>query len=262
MFDRDQHAGRTVVVTGAASGIGRGIALAFAEAGSDLLIADVRREPRQGTHYETDASEPTDELARGEHGVAAKFVETDVSDPRAVDAMIKAAVDAFDGIDVLVNNAGIYVPGTSQEITLEEWERVRSVNLDGAFYAARAAVPHLRQSTGSLLNVASVHAFQGGGGPPYATAKAGLVNLTRDLAVELGPDGVTVNAICPGFVETAIQDYLTEADIDAAREQTLMPRFGTPADVGALAVFLASDEASFIHGEAIAIDGGWSAHRG
>ena len=262
MFDPDQHVDRSVIVTGAASGIGRGIALAFAEAGANLVIADVRREPRQGTHYVTDVTEPTDTVAREEHDVAVEYVETDVSDPAAVERMIEAAVEAFGGIDVLVNNAGIYIPGTSQELSLEDWERVRSVNLDGAFYTARAAVPHLRRSGGCLLNVASVHAFQGGGGPPYASAKAGLVNLTRDLAVELGPDGVTVNAICPGFVETAIQDYLSDADIQAAREQTLVPRFGTPADVGSLAVFLSSEEASFIHGEAIAIDGGWSAHRG
>ncbi|OVE83023.1 SDR family NAD(P)-dependent oxidoreductase [Natronolimnobius baerhuensis] len=260
IIDSTQHDGRTVIVTGGSSGIGRGIALAFAEAGSNVVIADVTREPRQGERYETDVTRPTDEVAREEFGVDATYLETDVSDPHAVEAMIEMTLEEYGRIDVLVNNAGIFIEGGSQDLTVEEWDEVIGVNLDGAFFCAKYAIPSLVETTGTILNIGSVNSGEGGGGPPYASSKAALVNLTRDLAVELGEDAVTVNAICPGFIETAIQDYQTDESIAEQLGQTLLPRAGTPEDIGNLAVFLASDEASFIHGEEIYIDGGWTAH--
>lgn len=258
--DSEQHAGRSVVVTGGSSGIGRGIARCFAAAGANVANVDVEREPKRGERYETDVSRPTDELVAEEYGVESLFVETDVSDPEAVEAMVETVVDEFGGIDVLVNNAGIFVPGTSQEISVDDWDRVIGVDLDGAFYCAKFAIPHLVEREGALINVGSVNSAEGGGGPPYASAKAGVVNLTRDLAVELGAENVTVNAICPGFIETAIQDYHTDDSLAEQLEHTLLPRAGRPEDVGNLAVFLASEAGSFIHGEAIYVDGGWTAH--
>lgn len=256
----DQYEGRAVIVTGGASGIGRGIALEFGQAGANVVVADVDHEPKQGELYETDVTTPTHERVRDDYDGDATYVQTDVSDPDSVESMIEATVDEYDGIDVLVNNAGIYVPGTSQDITVEEWNEVIGVDLDGAFYCSKFAIPHLTERNGSILNVGSVNSQEGGAGPPYASAKAALVNLTRDLAVELGEDEVNVNAICPGFIETAIQDYQTEESLAEQLGHTLLPRAGTPEDVGHLAVFLASDEASFIHGEEIYIDGGWTAH--
>ncbi len=255
------HAGRTVIVTGASSGIGRGIAQCFAKEGADIVVADVQREPRQGVHYDTDVSRPTDVWVTEETESDARFVETDVSDPTAVEAMIDTTVEEFGGIDVLVNNAGIYIDATSQEITLEEWDRVMGVNLDGVFFCSKFAIPHLIERGGTIISIGSVHASQGGGGPPYASSKAAIRNLTRDLAVELGPQGVRVVAINPGFIETPIQDYLTEAQIEAAAEHTLTTYFGTPEDIGHAATFLASEKARFIHGEALHVDGGWTAHR-
>lgn len=256
----EQHEGRTVIVTGGASGIGRGIALAFAGVGSNVVIADVTREPKRGERYETDVRRPTDEVAREDHGVGATFVECDVSDPDAVGSMVEATVEEYGGIDVLVNNAGIFVPGISQEITVKEWNDVIGVDLDGAFYCAKFAIPHIVDRGGAIVNIGSVNSAEGGAGPPYASAKAAVVNLTRDLAVELGEEGVNVNAICPGFVETAIQDYQTDESLREQLEHTLLPRAGRPEDIGNVAVFLASEEASFVHGEAIYVDGGWTAH--
>jgi NAD(P)-dependent dehydrogenase (short-subunit alcohol dehydrogenase family) len=255
-----RHEDRTVVVTGGSSGIGRGIALRFAEEGADVVVADVQRRPRQGERFETDAETPTDELVR-ETGSAAEFVETDVSDPAEAEAMVDATVESFGGLDVLVNNAGIYVPGDSQELAPDEWEEVVGVDLDGSFFTAKYAVPHLRDASGALINVGSVHSSQGGGGPAYASAKAAVVNLTRDLAVELGPASVNVNCICPGFVKTAVQDYHTDESMQREIDHTLLPEVGEPENIGDVAVFLASDEASFVHGESIYVDGGWAAHR-
>ncbi|MFB6135629.1 MAG: SDR family NAD(P)-dependent oxidoreductase [Halobacteriaceae archaeon] len=251
---------RSVVVTGASSGIGRGVARRFAEAGAAVTVGDVREAPKRGDRYDSDATTPTHELVR-EAGGEAQFVETDVADPDDCEALIDAAVEAFGGLDVLVNNAGIHVPGDVREVSLADWRTVVEVNLFGQFYCAKFAVPHLEESGGAVVNVASVNAVEGGAGPPYAASKAGIVNLTRDLATTLGPAGVNVNAVCPGYVETPLQDYLTDEEVAAAREQTVLPRFGTPEDVAEAALFLASDRAEWITGEALFVDGGWTAHR-
>jgi len=257
----DRHLDRTVIVTGAASGIGRGIATRFGEEGASVVVADVRREPKQGEFYDTDLERPTDELVDEETSGTGLYVETDVADPDSVEGMVETAVEEFGGIDVLVNNAGIHVPGDSQELSFDEWQSVLGVNLDGHFLCAKHAIPHLVESEGHVLNMGSVMASEGGAGPPYASAKAAIVNLTRDLAVELGEASVNVNAICPGFVETPIQDYQTEESIERQLGHTLLPRGGVPRDVGDAAVFLASEEASFVHGTTLYVDGGWSAHR-
>ena len=258
----ERHADRTVVVTGAASGIGRGIARRFGAEGAKVVVADVQREPKQGARYDSDVTTPTDVAITEETLGAATYVETDVGDPDSVVAMVERAVGAYDGIDVLVNNAGIQIVGDSQSTTIEEWRRAIDVDLSGAFYCAKFAVPHLVERQGQIINIGSVRGFEGGGGPPYAAAKGGVVNMTRDLAMELGEDGVRVNCINPGYIETPLQDINTDEDVAKAEEHTLLPRFGKPEDVGDAAVFLASDEASFITGANLAVDGGWLAHSG
>jgi meso-butanediol dehydrogenase/(S,S)-butanediol dehydrogenase/diacetyl reductase len=174
--------------------------------------------------------------------------------------MVDDVVDAFGGIDVLVNNAGIIRPGDSQETSVEDWNAVIGVDLDGAFYASKYAVPHLKESSGAIVNVGSVYSAEGGAGPSYTSAKAAVQNLTRDLAVELGGDEVNVNCVCPGFIETALQDHQTDESMATELEHTLLPFAGTAEDVGNAAVWLASDEARFVHGESVFVDGGWSAH--
>ncbi len=257
----DRLQNRTALVTGGSSGIGRGISLRYAEEGARVVVADVRRQPKQGKYYDTDLTTPTDEVIREEIGGEALFLETDVSDPENVRETIEETVNRYGSLDVLVNNAGIYIPKGSGEIELEEWDRLLSIDLFGVFYCSKFALPHLKESRGHVVNISSVHGSEGGGGPSYASAKGGVINLTRDLAVELGPHEVNVNVICPGYIETPVQDYNTEEDIEASREHTVLPYFGKPRDIGDAAVFLASEESRFVTGTSLYVDGGWSAHR-
>ena len=248
--------GRVAIVTGGSSGIGRGIAMALAGEGANVVVADVQEEPRRGKYHETEPRPPTADQINADGGTAA-FVATDVSSPKQIDRMVSFAADRFGGLDILVNNAGIGVVSAVDEQTDEEWEQVIGINLRAPFIATRCAVPYLRASAnGRVINIASVHAFGGSSGPSYASSKAGLVNMTRDAALTLGPDEITVNAICPGYIETPIQDYLTPQQIDAVREKTALPRLGRPEDIAHAAVFFASDEAQWVTGAALLVDGG------
>ncbi len=250
---------RVAIVTGGSSGIGRGIGLELAREGSRVVISDIQEEPKRGKFHETEAQVPTAQ-AIVEMGGEAIFVQADVADEHAVKNLVDACIERFGGLDILVNNAGIYIPGNSQQLSVADWDRVVGVNLRALFLTTKFAVPFLKQSqAGRIINISSVHAFAGGGGPAYPAAKAAVVNLTRDSAVELAADSVTVNAICPGYIETPIQDYLTEEQIEAARRGTPLPRFGLPRDIGRAAVFFASDDAEWITGTALPVDGGWLA---
>ncbi|WP_435181336.1 SDR family NAD(P)-dependent oxidoreductase [Halorussus sp. AFM4] len=257
----ERHADRTVIVTGASSGIGRRIAQQFGQDGANVVCASRSNEPHQGEYYDTDVSVPTEQYIREETPGDAIFVSTDVSDPDQVEDLIEDTVDEYDRIDVLVNNAGISIVGDSQSTSIEEWNRMIGVDLDGTFFCSKFAVPYIKDSAGAIINIASVNATEGGSGPAYAAANAGQVNLTRDLAVELGPHDVNVNCVSPGYIKTPIQDYQDEETIQISREQTLLPELGEPQEVADVVTFLASDEASYIHGADIYVDGGWAAHR-
>jgi NAD(P)-dependent dehydrogenase (short-subunit alcohol dehydrogenase family) len=254
-----QLEGRVAIVTGGSSGIGRGIALEFAREGAKVVVGDVEEAPKRGIYHEQDTNTTTvsEVEALGSEGL---FVQTDMGDAKAVENLVVQAVDRFGQLDILVNNAGIHIPGDSQSLSIEDWDKVLGVNLRGVFVSTKYAVPHIiKSSAGRIINIASVHAFGGGGGPVYPPAKAAVVNLSRDTAVEVAAHGVTVNTICPGYIETAIQDYLTQEQIDAARAGTPLPRFGLPRDIGRACVFLASDDAEWITGVALPVDGGWLA---
>jgi NAD(P)-dependent dehydrogenase (short-subunit alcohol dehydrogenase family) len=206
-------------------------------------------------------SVPTEQWVEEETDGDAIFVSTDVSDSDQVQHLIEETVDTYGGIDTLVNNAGIFIEGDSQSTTVEEWETLLGVDLSGTFYCCKFAVPHLKESAGSIVNIASVNATEGGTGPAYAAAQAGRVNLTRDLAVELGEHDVTVNSVSPGYIKTPIQDYQDEESIRISSEHTLLPDLGEPEEVASVVAFLASEEASYVHGADILVDGGWAAHR-
>lgn len=251
---------RVAIVTGASSGIGRGVAERLAEDGANVVVADLRREPKRGEHFQTDVTTPTHQLLTEEHGVDSVFVGTDTADSASVESMVEATIDEFGHLDILINCAGIQRLGTSQETSVAEYDRVVDVNLNGYFYAAKYAIPHLRESDqGRIVNVSSINARFGGGGASYAASKAGEVNMTRDLAVEVADAGVTVNAVLPGVVETAMQDQNDEETRRRQSERTPLPRIGEPADVANAVRFFASGEAEWITGAELLVDGGYLA---
>ena len=252
--------GRRALVTGASSGIGRGIALALAREGARVAVADIREEPKRGKWHETDVTVPTAaEIVQS--GGEAFFIPADLAHEEEIRSAVETAAERFGGLDILVNNAGIHLPGGIEEIELDSWDRVMAVNLRAVFIATQAALPHLKQSPhGRVIHIASVHAYGGGSGPAYAPAKAAVVNMARDTAIQVGKYGITVNAICPGYIETPLQDYLTAEQIEACLQRTPLPRLGRPSDIAAAAVFFASDDAEWITGTDLVIDGGYIAY--
>lgn len=247
---------RTVIVTGAGSGIGRGIAELLAADGARVVIAEI--------HEENGAA--VAEAIRRQGGVA-EFIQTDVASEASVNAMVSGAVAHFGSLYGLVNNAGI--AGTQVEaeaMPTEEWDRVHSVNLRGAFFCARAAIPHMKRfGKGSIVNIASVHAqFSFAGWAHYDSSKGGLVSLTRTLALENGPHQIRVNTISPGYIDTPIWDAWLAKQPDAAaieagtRSWHPLRRRGTPADIAKATRFLLSDDAEWITGINLVVDGGLS----
>jgi NAD(P)-dependent dehydrogenase (short-subunit alcohol dehydrogenase family) len=191
-------------------------------------------------------------------------VEVDVSDKASVEAMVGRVVGEFGGVDVLVNNAAIYPLRPWTEIEEDEWDRVMAVNLKGYFLCARAAYPHMRErGHGRIVNVASITFFIGWSGfLDYVSSKGAVVGFTRTLAREVGPDGITVNAVSPGAFPTDAERVHPDQEALNRRilEQQSLKRRGAPEDVGDLVAFLASDNSSFITGQTIEIDGGWMMH--
>jgi len=251
---------RVAIVTGGASGLGRGIALEFARNGADVVVADVQEVPK----LEAEAERGTTVERVREFGQEAIFCECDVGEEHAVRKTVETTVDRFDRLDILVNNAGIALSGGAEDLTRADWDRVVEVNLTGVFLFAKHAGPHLRSSEGGrVVNVASTAGLEGSPeSAVYCTTKGGVVNLTRQLAVDFAPDGVTVNVICPGPIYTSQSQETFDDPSDSRYEETvLLPYFGEPSDVGNLAAFLASDGARYITGAVVPVDGGWMASR-
>jgi NAD(P)-dependent dehydrogenase (short-subunit alcohol dehydrogenase family) len=237
--------GRVAVVTGAARGMGRVIAERFAAEGARVVVADV--------------DEPAARAVAEGLGEAIA-VRADVGDPAAVEALARAAIDRFGGVDVLVNNAGILRSTRAADIDPAEWDHMLRVNLTGAFLCARALYPALRASgRGRIVNVASMagRATSTLGGVHYTTAKAGVLGLSRHLAREWAPDGITVNAISPGIVDTPmVRDNTTDERLASVIASIPFGRLANPSEIAALVAFLASDEAAYITGANVDIHGG------
>jgi NAD(P)-dependent dehydrogenase (short-subunit alcohol dehydrogenase family) len=249
--------GMRALVTGGASGIGRGIALELASEGADVAVGDVREEPLMDFE-ET----PTHERVR-ERGQQGAFFETDVSEEVEVEALIEATVEEFGGLDILVNNAGTNIEGTVEHQSYEDWREVLSVNLDAVFLCSKYAIPHLRASDrGRIVNISSQVAFVAWPrNAAYDTSKAAVSHLTRQMAVDLSPDEITVNAICPGPIKTkkmkeSLADFEVKHRYD---EKVLTPFVGEPEDIGKAAVFLCSDAGRYVDGHNLVVDGGWLA---
>lgn len=243
---------RVVIVTGAGSGIGAAAARRFASEGAAVVLAGRTRDKLERV---------ASDLPNAQHLVQV----TDVSQLEQVEALVRAAVDRFGRLDVMVNNAGVAPEGRATEASVEDWRTVMATDLDGVFFGARAALPHLIRTKGCIVNTASVSGL----GADwklcfYNAAKGGVVNLTRALALDYGRDGVRINAVCPTLTRTdlTVDMFKDEALLDKFRERIALGRTAEPDDIAGAIAFLASDDARYITGVNLPVDGGLSASNG
>ena len=250
---------KTVVVTGAGSGIGRAAAIRFAEEGASVVLVGRTAE----TLEETAKKLPQDRTWI--HTDNYLIITCDISVQSQVQEMVERAIDKFGKIDILINNAGKATQGKITELSADDWRSAIDVNLNGTFYVSQAAMPHLIASKGNIVNISSLSGVGGDWNmAAYNAAKAGVTNLTRTLALDHGSDGVRVNAVNPSVTKTdmttAIQDNESKTDKFLAR--CPLGRLATPEDIAAAITFLASDDASMITGVNLPVDGGVSASNG
>jgi glucose 1-dehydrogenase len=254
--------GKSIVVTGGSSGLGRALALRFAAEGADVVVGDVREDPREG-------GTPTAEVIR-EQGGRGAFVEADASSFDDIDLLVRTAVERVGRLDVMVPNA--ILAGRRSKGLLEtdeqDWDAIMGVGLRGVFLCCKRAVQQMLtqepvgEARGRIVAISSQHGMVG---PPghaaYAAAKGGVVNLTRQIAVDFGPRGIICNAVAPGKILTRpLDEPDTPETLAYSHARTPFPRLGRPEDVASLAAFLASDECTYMSGANVLVDGGWMAY--
>ena len=241
---------KVAIITGGGRGIGRAIALKFAEHGAHCVVADINFE---------NARTVADEI--NQLGSKALAIKTDVTNENDVESLIKACINSFGKLDVLVNNAGITTPLTLLETSLEEFNRQIKVNLDSVFICTKAAFPlMMSQRSGKIINIASIAGKRGGGilgKSAYAAAKGGVIAFTKAIAREGGPYGINVNAITPGLTATEMTEKFDAEQRKLIIQSIPLGRVGEPDDIAKAAVFLASDYADYITGEIMDVDGGF-----
>lgn len=239
--------GKTAIVTGAARGIGRAIAIALVREGASLVLADLKP-----------SKETVSQIINA--GFTAKAIHTDVSDPEAVENLVSETLSLFGSVDILVNNAGIIHRGDFMDLKREDWESILQVNLGGTFNCCRSVVPHLvKQRSGKIINITSVAGKIGDitASPAYGTSKGAINTLTKSLARQLAEFGINVNAIAPHAIETDMSAEWSEEKRRAIIDAIPLKRLGKPEEVAAAVVFLCSEDAGFITGEIMNINGGY-----
>ena len=239
-----RFSGKVALITGGARGIGRATAQAFAAEGARVIVADVDAEAAEAT-------------ARALGG-GAIGLPIDVADAQSVKSVVATALSRAERIDVLVNNAGITRDASLLKTSDEAWDAVIAVNLSGTFFMTREVAPHMvARGSGAIVNASSIVGVYGNFGQTnYVATKAGVIGMTRVWARELGRKGVRVNCIAPGFIATDMTAKMPEDVLDGMKKKTPLGRLGTPDDVARAYLFLASDEASFINGQVLGVDGG------
>jgi NAD(P)-dependent dehydrogenase (short-subunit alcohol dehydrogenase family) len=244
--------GRVALVTGAASGIGKATARRLTDEGAAVLLTDVN---------ESLGATTTEELRAA--GARVDFLRHDVTSETEWEAAVAKAVEEFGGLDIVVNNAGMGDLATIEETSLEEWQRTIAIDQTGVFLGMKTAAPHLKASGhGSVVNISSIFGTSGGFGtsPAYHAAKGAVRTLTKNIALHWATEGVRVNSVHPGFVRTPILDQARETDVwDAMIAMTPMGRLGEPHEIAAAVAYLASDDASFVTGLELYVDGGYIA---
>lgn len=240
--------GKTSLITGASKGIGRSVALAFAEQGSNVAFTYLSSvEQGQALEAELQAK-----------GVKAKGYRSDASDFSQAEQLINAVIADFGSLDILVNNAGITMDNLLMRMTEESWDRIMQVNLKSCFNTVKAACKQMmKQRSGSIINMTSVVGLKGNAGQAnYAASKAGIIGFTKSIALELGSRGIRSNAVAPGFIETEMTGKLDEKVVQSWRDAIPLKRGGKPEDVAQACVFLGSDMSTYITGQVIQVDGG------
>ena len=238
---------KVAIVTGGASGIGEFTVREMLKQGAKVVIADFN---------DAGGQKLADEL-----GENVSFIHVDVSNEEQVEAMVKHSVDTFGKVDILFSNAGIGAIGSTHELTLEEWNKTISINLSGVFLCAKYALKEMvKQGSGSIVNCSSILGHVGQAATAsYTAAKGGVVNMTRALALEYASQGIRVNAVCPGYIKTPLLDQLDDAMMQHLVSLHPLGRLGESHEVANAVVFLASDEASFVTGANLLVDGGYTA---
>ena len=244
---------RVAVITGAAAGIGRTCAIEFAKEGARVVLADMNLAGALETLREIEAS-----------GGTAHAVETDVTEPTAVERLVSETLRRFSEVHVLLNNAAIQVNKTVEDITFEEWNRQIAVNLGGVFLCSKYFLPQLRKTRGNIVSLSSVNGyFVEPGCAGYCATKAAIIGLTKAMAIDHGKEGIRVNCICPGYIDAGLAEGYFQAQPDPAAARAsagklhALGRIGRAEEVARAAVYLASDDASFVTGTALVVDGGF-----
>lgn len=239
---------RVALVTGGSGGIGRAICLRLARDGFDVAV-----------HYNSNAAAAEQVLAEIEAlGQRAVALKADLSDSEACAALVQSCVEQLGGLDALINNAGVTADALLMRMTDEQYHKVISSNLDSCFFCTRAAINHMaREKRGKIVNITSVVGLTGNAGQAnYSASKAGIIGLTKSTAKEVARWGVCVNAIAPGFIETAMTDQLGDMARDALKKSIPMRRLGQPEDVAAMVAYLCSEDAGYVTGQVLVVDGG------